>query len=296
MSTDPRHLLGGYATGNLSPEERRALFAAALDDPDLFAALADEEAFKDLLSDPEATARIRAALAPAVRPFWRRPVLLGSAAGLLFVASTTALLWRDRPASPAAPVPKALPSPLTETVPQAPPAPAPPAVAPVAPKRISKAAPPPQAEAPAPVAALEDASRAFRVAPPEASQKIRADASKALPNDLALQVERFAAAEARGIAPVPGPRLIHLPEGRFRLEAPSPGPRHAYLLRRRGTAVEVLAARSVPDTGWLYFEGQLAPGDRLDFYLLESPSAAPATLPAEGPVAGQRIRIYPSSP
>lgn len=296
MTPDPRHLLGGYATGNLSPEERQALFAAALDDPDLFAALADEEAFRDLLSDPGATARIRAALAPPVRPFWRRPVLLSSAAGLLFVASTTALLWRDRPAPPAASTPKALPSAPAEPAPQA-----------STPTRPAQVAAPrqktPQAASPAqpavPPMVPEDA-HSISPAPSETLLKVQAEApaarSKALGGDLAPQAERFAAAEARAIAPVPEPRLIHLPEGRFRLEAPPPGPRHAYLLRRRGTDVEVLAAQPVPDTGWLRFEGSLESGDRLDYYLLDHPAAAPSALPAAGPVAGRRIRIYPSSP
>lgn len=295
MIRDPRRLLGGYATGNLSSGERRALFAAALEDPDLFAALADEEAFKDLLSDPEAAARIRAALAPRVRPFWRRPVMLGSAAGLLFVASTTALLWRDRSAPPVAPAAEAHPSAPAGSVPQAS-TPAQPAVASVAPRRAPQAAPPLQPAAPTPVAALEDAPRAFRVAPSATSQKVPADASKALGGDLAPQAERFAAAEARAIAPIPEPRLIHLPEGRYRLEAPPPGARHAYLLRRQGTNVEVVAAHPVPGTGWLRFEGRLGPGDQLDFYLLDRPAADPSTLPASGPLAGQRIRIYPSSP
>lgn len=297
MTPDPRHLLGGYATGNLSPEERRALFAAALDDPDLFAALADEEAFRDLLTDPEAIRSIRAALAPRVRPFWRRPVLLGSAAGLLFVASTTALLWRDRPAPPMAPAPKSLPSAPAEPVPQAS-APAPPAKVVEPRKKTPQALPPPQPAEPPP--AQEDVPSAFQVAPSEPLLRVQAEAagvrSKALGVDLARPAERFAAAEALGVEPVPAPRLIHLPDGRFRLEAPPPGPGHAYLLRRRGTNVAVLPARTAPDTKGLYFEGQLAPGDQLDFYLLDNPSPAPATLPAEGPVAGRRIRIYPSSP
>lgn len=297
MSTDPRHLLGGYATGNLSPEERRTLFAAALDDPDLFADLTDEEAFRDLLSDPEAVRSIRAALVPRVRPFWRRPVLLGSAAGLLFVASTTALLWRDRPAPPMAPAPKSLPSPPGEPVPQAS-APARAAKVVEPRKKTPRALPPPQPAAPP--AALEDAPRAFQVAPSEPLLKVQAEApaarSKALGGDFARPAERFAAAEALGVAPVPAPRLILLPDGRFRLEAPPPGLRHAYLLRRRGTDVAVLPGRRASDTEGLYFEGQLALGDQLDFYLLEHPSAAPATLPAEGPVAGQRTRVYPSSP
>lgn len=300
MIPDPRHLIGGYATGNLSPEERRRLFAAALEDPDLFAALADEEAFKDLLSDPEAAQSIRAALAPRVRPFWRRPVLLGSAAGLLFVASTTALLWRGRPAPS---VPAASPA-----LPRVPAGPAPQAAAPAPAAKVAvprqktpqSDQPAPQPQPAAPPEALEDGPRTFRVAPDAPLQKVQtevpADVPKAFGLEIARPAERFAAAEALAATPISAPRMILLPEGHFRVEAPPPGSRHAYLLRRRGAAVDVLPARRVPSTGWLHFEGQLEPDDRLDFYLLENPNPAPTALPATGPVAGQRTRLYPSSP
>jgi hypothetical protein len=53
MSSDEiRQLLGGYATGTLTDEERRLLFEAALKDQELFESLADEEALRDVLSDP----------------------------------------------------------------------------------------------------------------------------------------------------------------------------------------------------------------------------------------------------
>ena len=45
-------LLGGYATGTLTAEEREALFAAALEDQQLFEALAGEEPLRELLQDP----------------------------------------------------------------------------------------------------------------------------------------------------------------------------------------------------------------------------------------------------
>lgn len=49
---DIRNLLGGYATGTLTPEERDALLSAALEDQELFNALADEEALRQYLADP----------------------------------------------------------------------------------------------------------------------------------------------------------------------------------------------------------------------------------------------------
>jgi len=51
---DIKKLLGGYATDTLTTEERQALFAAALEDQELFDALAREQSLRDLLRDPAA--------------------------------------------------------------------------------------------------------------------------------------------------------------------------------------------------------------------------------------------------
>ncbi len=59
---DLEKLLGGYATGTLTEEERNALFEAALHDQDLFNALADEQALKELLDDPVTRRRLLQAL------------------------------------------------------------------------------------------------------------------------------------------------------------------------------------------------------------------------------------------
>lgn len=91
---DIQKLLGGYATGTLTEAERKALFDAALQDQKLFDALADEEAFRQVLRDPAAKAELLRTLEPAPRPFlwtsWlRRPMgwaALGSlAAGVALV-------------------------------------------------------------------------------------------------------------------------------------------------------------------------------------------------------------------
>lgn len=68
---DIQKLLGGYATGTLTPEEQEALFAAALDDQELFDELAREQALRDLLRDPAAKAQVLAAL-DEVPPRWYR--------------------------------------------------------------------------------------------------------------------------------------------------------------------------------------------------------------------------------
>src|SRR5579884_3125071 len=55
-------LIGGYATGSLSEEERRELFDAALEDQELFDALQREQPLKELLDDPVSRAAVRAAV------------------------------------------------------------------------------------------------------------------------------------------------------------------------------------------------------------------------------------------
>lgn len=92
-------LLGGHATGTLTEEERRSLFAAALEHQEVFDALMDEEALRELLADPAAKAQLLAALAtaaPKVVPFWRRTGVLGAAASLL-LASIAGLAYLRSP-------------------------------------------------------------------------------------------------------------------------------------------------------------------------------------------------------
>ena len=54
-----RQLLAGFATNTLTETERRTLFEAALDDQELFDALQQEQALKDLLADPGSRAQIQ---------------------------------------------------------------------------------------------------------------------------------------------------------------------------------------------------------------------------------------------
>jgi hypothetical protein len=102
---DVKKLLGGYATGTLTPEEQQALFAAALEDQDLFDALAREQSLRDLLRDPAARAELLSALdSPAGRPggFWqwlRRPAVAGLAtAGVVAIAVVA--VWQGTRLSP----------------------------------------------------------------------------------------------------------------------------------------------------------------------------------------------------
>lgn len=131
---DIRKLLGGYATGTLTPEEQRALFAAALEDQELFDALAKEQALRDLLRDPAARAHVLASLDETPQSWWRpavrwlvRPAVAGTMAACLAVATGYGI-WRARQARPpvlvavnrelrTAPVEPALPAPSAAAVP-----------------------------------------------------------------------------------------------------------------------------------------------------------------------------------
>ncbi len=128
---DIEKLLGGYATGTLTLEEREALFAAALEDQQLFDALAEEEPLRELLQDPVARTRLLAGLEQTPPPWyrrWLRPAAWAvPAAGLAAIA-----VWMvvQRPASqqpvtiaqvrplrqmePVAPVPSPLPDKLAK--------------------------------------------------------------------------------------------------------------------------------------------------------------------------------------
>jgi hypothetical protein len=151
---DARKLIGGYATGNLGDEERKALFAAALSEQELFDELVKEQALKELLDDPHARRRLLDQLRPAPQrnASWR-----WAAAGSLALATVMiAVVMMRMPQRPnAAPVQMATRLPAPPAPPLAPP------VTPPAPSlRDSVRAMPlqaaPQAQnriAPAPIAA-----------------------------------------------------------------------------------------------------------------------------------------------
>ena len=68
MAKSWEHLLGGYATDTLTEEEKRQLFEAALENQELFDALADEEALKALLTDPKVRLEILSSLEGKGKP------------------------------------------------------------------------------------------------------------------------------------------------------------------------------------------------------------------------------------
>ena len=132
-SDQARKLLGGYATNSLTEAEKKALFEAALDDQELFDALQQEEALKELLADPASRNQIQQALAeaPVSRPVptwfskaWFSKVRLwGGLAGAVAAAALIVAVIRsnDHPkyqVARVAPPPPPMPAPTVEPEPK----------------------------------------------------------------------------------------------------------------------------------------------------------------------------------
>ncbi len=96
---DAFKLLGGYATGTLTPAERDALFAAAMEDQALFDALAGEEALRELLADEGARRRLERELEPQSKQktWWLWAPAAAVAMGILIVSA----VWITEPWRPA---------------------------------------------------------------------------------------------------------------------------------------------------------------------------------------------------
>ena len=94
MTSDPKRLLGGYATDSLTEAERRELLRAALDDQAVFDALVEEEDLRELLQDPAGRQEVLAVLEQQtawerLRAWFERPATLldlAGAAALVLVA------------------------------------------------------------------------------------------------------------------------------------------------------------------------------------------------------------------
>lgn len=97
---EARKLLGGYASGNLSPQEEEALLAAALDDQELFNELMAEQPVKELLDDPVARRQLLNVLEPAPQPrfVWLRKPLPWALLTGMFVLLFALVLphWQHR--------------------------------------------------------------------------------------------------------------------------------------------------------------------------------------------------------
>src|SRR5579859_3799108 len=121
---DIQNLLGGFATDTLTDRERELLFTAALQNQELFDALANEQALRELLSDPASRRQLLQSLEPEKRGVlaWMRKPLFWAVAASAMTALVVAVavrqarppatqiaetLSRSEPAPQPVPMPKA---------------------------------------------------------------------------------------------------------------------------------------------------------------------------------------------
>ena len=100
---DIQKLLGGYAAGTLTPGEREDLFAATLEDQQLFETLAREEPLRELLQDPAARGQLLASLDEAPEPWYYRrvhPALIFAATAGIVLGVVVIKFWPERQAAP----------------------------------------------------------------------------------------------------------------------------------------------------------------------------------------------------
>lgn len=328
-------LLGGYAMGILTEAEQRVLFGAALERQEVFDALMDEEALRELLADPAARQHLLSILsepdAAKVRPFWRKPAVLGLAASLFLVVTTSLVLRRQPVATLRTNLPetaKLEPEPLMDQAAKVVPPEAPSVAKPQARKADETArrvVPPVSKQIPVPTEALGEnyASTAAKAAPPadlekgfQATESValgaaapspamtkRAKAATGLAETSRAETGRTEAKkEEADAAPAGSDRfsrtLQRLPDGRYRLTVNWEGDGHVYLLRRAGASVSEIA----PTTSTVkaqrrtsVFEFALEPGQVLDLYLRPRSETDPATLPSSDDGEGQWQRIVPES-
>jgi len=145
---DIEKLLGGYATGTLTPDEEQALFAAALEDQQLFDRLAHEQPLRDLLRDPAARAALLATLNERPTPWYCRFALPLAAAAAVLLIGVPVAVWRlHRPVPPAALIAQITSPPPVQPALESAPAPLPPAASArpslPQPKVLPEPAPPP---------------------------------------------------------------------------------------------------------------------------------------------------------
>lgn len=237
---DIQKLLGGYATGTLTPEERDALFAAAIEDQELFDALMREEPLRELLQDPVANNRLRAALAVSSRASWyhqwlRPAALTAAAAGI--VAIGVVMLQRHAP--PARPVEIAKVEPVRPPAVVLP-APEPPPSGEAPRPSLAKAVPRRQEEAPKPPEAQRAKDVELRAAQPEVAPVLKQAGAekkaepKAAPAPLpaappvdvqaGLQMRPAVSLGAVGARPAPGGVVYDLRDARALFSEPAPAP------------------------------------------------------------------------
>ena len=86
-------LLGGFATGTLSEAQRKLVFEAALEDQELFDALAQDQALKELLEAPGVRQRLIDSIeVREADPWWKHPLPWAMAGAALSVSAGLFLL------------------------------------------------------------------------------------------------------------------------------------------------------------------------------------------------------------
>lgn len=226
-----QRLLGGYATDALTPDQRRALFQAALEDQDLFNTLANEDALKELLDDPVTRAQLRTAIAPRRRQFHLRRWLLGVAIPAVVAVALVVMMNRAGAPRLVATNQAANEAPRMNVNP---PAATPPVAAPpvAQPERVV------QAKQPRPKKKAKTAAPAVPNAlPPPAPESV---AGLARPRAIA---PTLATLRAPGGAPIPPAIVRQLDQG-FRSGAPLyQGPLVQYALLRSGPNGQAIQLR-----------------------------------------------------
>jgi hypothetical protein len=119
-SDDILDLLGRYATGSLTEEERKRLFDAAIDDQELFEQLLQEQDIKQLLDQPGARERMIHALEPPRR---KTAWIFGIAATAALSVVLMVMLMRPAPKPPQIAETKVPPPPSTAVQTESAPAP-----------------------------------------------------------------------------------------------------------------------------------------------------------------------------
>ncbi|MCC6392462.1 MAG: hypothetical protein IT167_17815 [Bryobacterales bacterium] len=226
---DPGNMIGGYASGNLSPQEQEKLFEAALHDQHLFDALMDEQALKDYLEQPGVKAELLEALQPKPT-LWRRlrhwltsPASY-AAAGTLAAAAVLVVVVLNRPSSHQATVEVAKPPLPMVTEPVTPAIPAPPPAAerepaPAPAKRKDMVAPPAQrrnvSQTPIPQQYPEESRQsgpaASRLSDKQEQASRRDEAQQSLPANAPAAAGGLAGGVIGGVAPAPAPPVIEQP-------------------------------------------------------------------------------------
>lgn len=317
-------LLGGHATGTLTGTERRALYEAALEHQDLFDTMADEEALRELLADPAARAHLLTALAPRRMPLWRRPGVLGLAAGILVAGLAGLAVLRGPGEVPVPRVEAPRPAPLGKGAAPTAQAPEPADPTPPAPAARKATPPAPEQAAPAPLpttnrtfetaaalapggaAEAHDDKRAEDRSKAEDAARARAKADRAPAGAEAVMAAIPSApppaapaagglsATAAQAAPEPAWGVAARADGSLRVTVLALPAQPVLLLRRGAAGVAVVRpvaeGREGPRIRWR-LEFRPVPGEALDLYILNAPVTDPARLPAEGPVDGFRTRI-----